>query len=106
MIRAIMIPTMYSMPSVIELPDTVRGQNDAICDMIGCDLFDIVRVSDDALLFVDDEGLLRGLLPNPTAMMVSQYPQMLVGAAVLVGIAGDTIDNVPDRYIDALCREV
>lgn len=40
-----------------------NGDIKQITDAIGCEFFDIVRLTDDISMFVDDEGLLK---PNPS----------------------------------------
>ena len=79
---------------------TVEEQNDSIYGYIGC-CFDIVRLGPDARLLVDDEGLLKGLTPNPIAMMIAGYP-MLVGTALIVGTRpgydGGEFCDAPERF--------
>lgn len=78
---------------------TVEEQNDSIYSYLGGH-FDIVRLGRDAML-VDEEGLLKGLTPNPMAMMIAGCP-MLVGTAVIVGTRpgpdGDEFCDAPERF--------
>ena len=79
---------------------TVEEQNDSIYGYIG-GYFDVVRLGQDACLLVDDEGLLKGLTPNPMAMMIAGYP-MLVGTALIVGTRpgndGEEFCDAPERF--------
>ena len=80
--------------------EDVSAQNDSIYSYLG-GYFDIVRLGRDACMLVDEEGLLKGLTPNPMAMMIAGYP-MLVGTAVLVGTRpgpdGDEFCAAPERF--------
>lgn len=81
--------------------ETIEQQNDCIWSHLG-GYFDCVKLSDDAMMLVDDEGLLKGLPHNPMAMMISGYP-MLVGAALIVGLMptedGDVFTDCPERLM-------
>ena len=78
----------------------ISEQNDSIYSYLG-GYFDTVRLSDDAMMLVDDEGLLKGLPVNAMAMMIAHYP-MLVGTALIVGLKhtedGDVFCNCPYRF--------
>lgn len=80
--------------------ETIEQQNESIYSYLG-GYFDTVRLSDDAIMLVDDEGLLKGLPMNPAAMMVASYP-MLVGTALIVGLMptedGDVFTDCPARF--------
>ena len=81
--------------------ESISEQNDSIYGFLG-GYFDCVRLSDDAMMLVDEEGLLKGLPVNATAMMISGYP-MLVGVALIVGLMptedGDVFTDCPQRFI-------
>lgn len=81
--------------------ETISDQNDSIYSYLG-GYFDTVRLSDDAMMLVDDEGLLKGLPQNPLAMMVANYP-MLVGVALIVWLEdtpdGGVFVSCPDRFL-------
>jgi len=85
---------------IVEITGTVEEQNDRIWEILG-GYFDIVRMHD-ALVLVNDEGLLDGLPINLKAMHISRYP-MLVGTALIVGIEdsedGEVFGDCPDYYI-------
>lgn len=80
--------------------DDVSKQNDSIYKYLG-GYFDVVRMGRDACMLVDDEGLLKGLQPNPLAMMIAGHP-MLVGTALIVGTRpgpdGDEFCDAPERF--------
>lgn len=81
--------------------ETIEQQNEGIYSYLG-GYFDTVRLSGDAIMLVDDEGLFKGLPINPAAMMISGYP-MLVGVALIVGLMptedGDVFTDCPQRFI-------
>lgn len=93
-------PDGTMMPVVIT-GETIEQQNNSIYEHLG-GYFDTVRLSDDAMMLVDDEGLLKSLPMNPVAMMISGYP-MLLGVALIVGLMptddGDVFCDVPQRFI-------
>lgn len=81
---------------------TIEQQNSCIYDHLG-GYFDIVRLAGgDAVMLVDDEGLLKDKEINAAAMMISGYP-MLVGVALIVGLEdtpdGEIFTDCPDRYL-------
>lgn len=81
--------------------DDVSAQNDSIYSYLG-GYFDIVRLGRDACMLVDDEGLLKGLQPNPLAMMIAGHP-LLVGTVLIVGTRpgpeGDEFCDAPERFV-------
>lgn len=85
---------------IVEITGTVEEQNDRIWEILG-GYFDIVRMHD-ALVLVNDEGLLDGLPVNLKAMRISRYPR-LVGTALIVGIEdsedGEVFADCPDHYL-------
>ena len=80
---------------------TIEQQNDCIWSHLG-GYFDCVKLSDDAMMLVDDEGLLKGLPQNPMAMMVADHA-LLVGVALIVGLEdtpdGGVFVSCPDRFL-------
>lgn len=81
--------------------ESIEQQNECIYKHLG-GYFETVRLRcKDAILLVDDEGLLKRLPINRIAMMISSYP-MLVGPALVVGLTptedGDVFTDCPDRY--------
>lgn len=81
--------------------ESIEQQNTSIHGVLGGH-FDVLRLSDDAGMLVDDEGLLKALSVNVMAMMISGYP-MLVGIALIVGLAptpdGDVFTDCPERFV-------
>lgn len=66
---------------------------------------EVVRISDDAALLVDEEGLLKVLNQNALASLVSR--QQIVGTALLVGVETDAdgeqvFCDCPERYVHDL----
>lgn len=64
-----------------------------------------VRISEDAALLVDEEGLLKVLNQNALASLVSR--QQIVGTALLVGVETDAdgeqvFCDCPERYVHDL----
>lgn len=64
-----------------------------------------VRISEDAALIVDEEGLLKVLNQNALASLVSR--QQIVGTALLVGVETDAdgeqvFCDCPERYVHDL----
>lgn len=56
-----------------------------------------------AVMIVNEEGLLRGLSPNPIASAVANT--QIVGTAIIVGVDGEEFTDVPEdveRCIRAL----
>lgn len=98
--KALKIETDGSCELVDITGATIEEENDCIHEIIG-NFFDTVMLAHDAMMLVDDEGLLKGLPINPAAMMISGYP-MLVGTALIVGLEdtpdGKTFTDVPERY--------
>lgn len=98
---ALKIDTDGTMQPVEIAGDTISEQNDSIFRLLG-GYFDTVRLSGDAMMLVDDEGLLKALPMNPAAMMVASYP-MLVGVALIVGLMptedGDVFTDCPQRFL-------
>ena len=98
--KAIKIETDGSIEAVEITGKTISEQNDSIHEYLG-GYFDVVRMGRDACMLVDDEGLLKGLQPNPLAMMIAGHP-MLVGTALIVGTRpgpdGDEFCDAPERF--------
>lgn len=66
---------------------------------------EVVRISEDAALLVDEEGLLKVLNQNALASLVSR--QQIVGTALLVGVETDAdgeqvFCDCPERYVHDL----
>lgn len=66
---------------------------------------EVVRISEDAALIVDEEGLLKALNQNALASLVAR--QQIVGTAVIVGLTvnadGESVFcDCPERYVTNL----
>jgi hypothetical protein len=56
-----------------------------------------------AVMIVNEEGLLRGMAPNPAASMIAKTK--IVGPAIVVGVDGEEFTDIPEdveRCIKAL----
>ena len=100
--QAIKIHTDGTIERVTIIGETIKKQNDSIHKHLG-GYFDIVRMGPDAVMLVDDEGLLKQLPLNPAANLISGYPSPLVGTALIVGTQpgpdGDEFCDVPERLV-------
>jgi hypothetical protein len=95
-------PRRYNFKAV-ELPDhDTRKQNDLIRQMIDCTYFDIVRVDTDTCMFVDDEGICKQLPGNVYATLFARYPYPIHGNALILGVNGDDITDIPERHAATL----
>lgn len=56
--------------------------------------FETVRLIDDAVLLVDEEGLLKGLSINVIASCITH--RHIVGPALAVGVDGEEFCDLPD----------
>ena len=99
--KALRIGIDGAMQAVEITGQNIDQQNDSIHKMLG-GYFECVRLSPDAVMLVDDEGLIKGLPENPAAMMVAGRP-MLVGTALIVGTEtaedGERFEDCPERYL-------
>ena len=64
-----------------------------------------VRLSENAVMLVDEEGMLKELPQNALASLIAQ--QMIVGTVLIVGTEtdadGETVfTNCPERFVKAL----
>lgn len=71
---------------------------------LGSDAFDGLRLSDDAVVFVDDTGLFKELPANLAASILAtetrKVPTVLVGKALVCGVREDGEDaDVPDWVV-------
>ena len=80
--------------------ETIEQQNDCIYAILGGH-FDLIRLSWNAVMLVDDEGLLKELEINVAAMMLSGYP-MIAGTALIFGVQmtddGEIFTDCPERF--------
>lgn len=76
-------------------PVKYNGDYKEIYKLIECGTFTIVRIDDENMIFVDDEGLLN----NPRHFFCLRgYPQPLAGKGLLMGSNedGDTVSSTMD----------
>lgn len=88
--------------TLIEIDNsTPRKELDALHKEIG-GYIELVRLSRDAAMIVDEEGLIKGLWQNPLASLVAG--RLIVGTALIVGMVGspdgDLCTDVPQRFLD------
>lgn len=80
--------------------ETIEEQNDCIYEILG-GYFDLIRLGRNAVMLVDDEGLLKELEINVAAMMISGYP-MIAGTALIFGVQmtddGEIFTDCPELY--------
>lgn len=98
---ALKIDTDGTMQPVEITGATIEQQNNSIYGLLS-GYFELVRLSDDAVMLVDEEGLLKNLKPNSTAMMIADHP-LLVGVALIVGVEpspdGEIFVGCPERFL-------
>lgn len=90
-------PGRYSF-KVVDIPDHDTDANDIIRKLIGCTYFDIVRVDTDTCMFVDEEGISKQLPGNVYATLFARYPYPIHGDALILGVMGDEVTDIPIRY--------
>lgn len=94
----------YDEPGAITIHASPQSRlGDDIRSLIG-GWFDVAPGLHDAAIFVDDEGLLKGLTSNIVATTLHLYTQHLVGVAVIAGppdAEGNTT-SVPDAVIQRI----
>ena len=100
--KALKIETDGTMQVVEITGKTEEEQNHCIYGLIG-GYFEIVRLSRDAVMLVDEDGLIKGLKQNPLAMIIAEYP-MLVGTALVIGMKRTPPDDeefvdCPERFL-------
>lgn len=87
---------------LVEMPNATPDEElDSLQDAVG-GYIELVRMTDDAALVVDEEGLCKGLEINGVATLLAGRP--IVGPAVLVGIEhtmdGDVCTDCPPRFAE------
>lgn len=81
--KAIKIDPKNMQVKEIDLPEK-EGEIDLSClrKEIECNHFDVVRLPNGDVIFVDDEGL---LVEKPAGFAISSYNQTLMGNGVVIG---------------------
>lgn len=99
--KALRIDVDGKMQAVEITGNSISEQNDCIYEMIGCEIWESVRLGTDAVMLVDEEGLLKALPFNGMASMIAD--RHLVGTALVVGIMGtcdgDVFCDCPERFL-------
>ena len=91
--------------TLIEIPNgTLAEELHALQNEIS-GYIEVVRISDDAALIVDEEGLLKDLYQNALASLVAR--QQIVGTALLLGVKSNSngeavFTDCPERYVKNL----
>ena len=57
-------------------------------------------VPDQAVMIVNEEGVLRGMSPNPSASLTAGRP--IFGNALVVGVNGDEFTDIPDDVLKCI----
>ncbi len=73
----------------IEIDNTLEALQAAVDGYIET----VTLVPGRAVMIVNEEGLLRGMAPNPAASMIAG--NKIVGPALIVGVDGDEFTDVP-----------
>ena len=92
---------------ITEQTFSTEGTGAQLCQLIGCDLFDVVGLVDGIDLFVDDEGINRGAALNLPATVLAHVlgaSAVLFGTAIAVSVdeEGETI-GLTDDQVARIC---
>ncbi len=98
--KALRVDTNGKMQAVEITGKTIEQQNECIHDLLG-GYFECVHLSADAVMLVDDEGLIKNLAVNAVASRIADYP-FLFGTALIVGLDGDVFCDCPERFLSSL----
>lgn len=85
----------------VEIPQMdIREELKALQHIIG-GYIEVVRIADDAVMLVDEDGYCKCLPPNPAASAFTG--QMIVGTALVVGVVANEdgeqfFTDAPERY--------
>ena len=60
----------------------------------------VTLVPDQAVMIVNEEGVLRGMSPNPSAYLTAGRP--IFGNALVVGVNGDEFTDSPDDVLKCI----
>lgn len=102
--KALQIDINGNMNTVEITGKTIEQQNECIHNLLG-GYFECVHLSADAVMLVDDEGLIKNLAVNATASRIADY-SFLFGTALIVGLMwdndGDVFCDCPERFLSSL----
>lgn len=91
----------FSHAALVDIPASdTRDELTALQNIIG-GYIETIRIKDDAVLLVDEDGLMKGLMPNPTA--TNYVGRIILGTALLVGLTknenGEMVfSDVPEHF--------
>ena len=77
----------------IDIENTLEALQRAVCGYIEC----LPLIPDRAVMIVNEEGLLRGMVPNRSASRGAGM--MIVGPALIVGVDGEEFTDVPEDVV-------
>ena len=93
--KALQILTDSSMQPVEITGSSISEQNESIWELLG-GFFETVRLAPDAIMLVDEDGLMKRLASNHAASMLAETH--IVGKALIVGLRME-----PDREVFCDC---
>lgn len=76
--------------SEIEIENTLEALQTAVGGYIET----VTLIPDNAVMIVNEEGLLRGMSPNPAASLVARTK--IVGPAIIVGVDGEKFTDISE----------
>ncbi len=76
--------------SEVEIENTLEALQAAVDGYIEA----VTLIPGKAVMIVNEEGLLRGMAPNPIASTVANT--QIVGPAVVVGVDGEDFTDIPE----------
>lgn len=89
----------YKKPEIIPEPLSLRPKeepNEEPTEYI----VPVKSVPDQAVMIVNEEGVLRGMSPNPSASLTAGRP--IFGNALVVGVNGDEFTDIPDDVLKCI----
>lgn len=83
--------------SEVDIENTLEALQHAVDGYIET----VTLIPGKAVMIVNEEGLLRGMAPNPIASTVANT--QIVGPAVVVGVDGEDFTDIPE-YVEYCIR--
>lgn len=78
----------------------IENTLDALQSAVDGYIESVTLVPDRAVMIVNEEGLLRGLSPNPIASAVANT--QIVGTVIIVGVDGEEFTDVPEDVVKCI----
>lgn len=75
------------------VPVNIENTLDALQAAVDGYIETVTLIPGKAVMIVNEEGLLRGMVPNPAASMIAGTK--IVGPAIVVGVDGDEFTDFP-----------